>query len=97
MNQQNNLTLEEITERLCNGVNNLVGFSDKCSPEDTMRELSLDVLDIFDLVFYISMHILSITLKEEEIIANMFEVDTNTIKDIAKHIYDIQQDREQFK
>lgn len=97
MNQQNNLTLEEITERLCNGVNNLVGFSDKCSPKDTMHELGLDTLDIFDLVSYIYTHILCIDFKEEERIMDMLEVDSITIKDIANHIYDIQQDREQFK
>lgn len=87
------MEIEEIRKQVCSIIDNLLGLTEKCKPENTVDELMLDLIDAIEIANDISITIVQMTEQEDDRFLDLFDNPNTKVEDLVKYVYDIQEDR----
>lgn len=87
------MEIEEIRKQVCSIIDNLLGLTEKCKPENTVDELMLDLIDAVEIANDISITIVQMTEQEDDRFLSLFDNPNTKVEDLVKYVYDIQEDR----
>nr|DAO26001.1 MAG TPA: hypothetical protein [Crassvirales sp.] len=87
------MEIEEIRKQVCSIIDNLLGLTEKCKPENTVDELMLDLIDAIEIANDISIAIVQMTEQEDDRFLDLFDNPNTKVEDLVKYVYDIQEDR----
>ena len=87
------MEIEEIRKQVCSIIDNLLGLTEKCKPENTVDELMLDLIDAVEIANDISITIVQMTEQEDDRFLALFDNPNTKVEDLVKYVYDIQEDR----
>ena len=87
------MEIEEIRKQVCSIIDNLLGLTEKCKPENTVDELMLDLIDAIEIANDISITIVRMTEQEDDRFLDLFDNPNTKVEDLVKYVYDIQEDR----
>lgn len=87
------MEIEEIRKQVCSIIDNLLGLTEKCKPENTVDELMLDLIDAIEIANDISITIVQMTEQEDDRFLDLFYNPNTKVEDLVKYVYDIQEDR----
>lgn len=88
------MEIEEIRKQVCSIIiDNLLGLTEKCKPENTVDELMLDLIDAIKIANDISITIVRMTEQEDDRFLDLFYNPNTKVEDLVKYVYDIQEDR----
>lgn len=87
------MEIEEIRKQVCSVIDNLLGLTEKCKPENTVDELMLDLIDAIEIANDISITIVQMTEQEDDRFLDLFYNPNTKVEDLVKYVYDIQEDR----
>lgn len=87
------MEIEEIRKQVCSIIDNLLGLTEKCKPENTVDELMLDLIDAIEIANDISITIVQMTEQEDDRFLDLFDNPNTKVEDLVKYVYDIQEYR----
>lgn len=87
------MNIEETRNQVCSIIDNLLGLTEKCKPENTVDELMLDLIDAIEIANDISITIVRMTEQEDDRFLDLFDNPNTKVEDLVKYVYDIQEDR----
>jgi hypothetical protein len=87
------MEIEEIRKQVCSIIDNLLGLTEKCKPENTVDELMLDLIDAIEIANDISITIVQMTEQEDDRFLDLFDNPNTEVEDLVKYVYDIQEYR----
>lgn len=87
------MEIEEIRKQVYSIIDNLLGLTEKCKPENTVDELMLDLIDAIEIANDISITIVQMTEQEDDRFLDLFDNPNTKVEDLVKYVYDIQEYR----